>query len=55
MNDIYGDVDMSANPVDYLLDPQEPKEEKSVLLATGSADPYAYLYNVGEVMNSSFL
>ncbi|CDH60107.1 wd repeat domain [Lichtheimia corymbifera JMRC:FSU:9682] len=26
----------------------EPKEEKSVLLATGSADPYAYLYNVGE-------
>ncbi|KAG1219422.1 hypothetical protein G6F35_007502 [Rhizopus arrhizus] len=48
MNDIYGDVDMSANPVDYLLDPQEPKEEKSVLLATGSADPYAYLYNVGE-------
>ena len=25
------------------------KEEKSVLLATGSADPYAYIYNVGEV------
>lgn len=24
-------------------------EEKSVLLATGSADPYAYLYNIGEV------
>lgn len=30
----------------------EPKEEKSVLLATGSADPYAYLYNVGEVFNN---
>ncbi|KAH8548820.1 WD40-repeat-containing domain protein [Umbelopsis sp. PMI_123] len=28
-------------------------EEKSVLLATGSADPYAYLYNIGE--NSSEL
>jgi hypothetical protein len=24
-------------------------EEKSVLLATGSAEPYAYLYNIGEV------
>lgn len=29
-------------------EPDAPKEEKSVLLATGSADPYAYLYNVGE-------
>ncbi|KAI9276946.1 WD40-repeat-containing domain protein [Phascolomyces articulosus] len=32
---------------DY-LDLPEMKEEKSVLLATGSADPYAYIYNVGE-------
>ncbi|CAO3697574.1 unnamed protein product [Rhizopus microsporus] len=45
----YGDIDIATTPVDYLLDPQELKEEKSVLLATGSADPYAYLYNVGEV------
>ncbi|KAG2211100.1 hypothetical protein INT46_004699 [Mucor plumbeus] len=47
-NDIYGDSDLTPNPGDYLFDAQEPKEEKSVLLATGSADPYAYLYNVGE-------
>ncbi|KAI9487453.1 MAG: WD40-repeat-containing domain protein [Benjaminiella poitrasii] len=48
-NDIYADSDLiSNNPGDYLFDTQEPKEEKSVLLATGSADPYAYLYNVGE-------
>ncbi|GAN05555.1 WD repeat domain 5B [Mucor ambiguus] len=47
-NDVYGDVDLTPNPGDYLFDTQEPKEEKSVLLATGSADPYAYLYNVGE-------
>ncbi|KAI8882246.1 WD40 repeat-like protein [Backusella circina FSU 941] len=47
-NDVYGDPDMTTNPGDYLFDSQEPKEEKSVLLATGSADPYAYLYNVGE-------
>ncbi|KAG1459361.1 hypothetical protein G6F56_006178 [Rhizopus delemar] len=47
-NDVYGDIDLTTSPADYLLDPQEPKEEKSVLLATGSADPYAYLYNVGE-------
>lgn len=39
---------MLSSGVDY-LDLQEPKEEKSVLLATGSAEPYAYLYNVGEV------
>jgi len=47
-NDVYGDADLAPNPGDYLFDAQEPKEEKSVLLATGSADPYAYLYNVGE-------
>ncbi|KAI8981083.1 WD40-repeat-containing domain protein [Pilobolus umbonatus] len=49
MNDAYGDLDLTNNPNEYLFDTQEPKEEKSVLLATGSADPYAYLYNVGEV------
>ena len=48
INDVYGDSDLTPNPGDYLFDAQEPKEEKSVLLATGSADPYAYLYNVGE-------
>ncbi|CAO3630852.1 unnamed protein product [Mucor hiemalis] len=47
-NDVYGDSDLVPNPGDYLFDAQVPKEEKSVLLATGSADPYAYLYNVGE-------
>ncbi|CEP19939.1 hypothetical protein [Parasitella parasitica] len=47
-NDVYGDSDLTPNPGDFLFDSQEPKEEKSVLLATGSADPYAYLYNVGE-------
>ncbi|KAI8048748.1 WD40-repeat-containing domain protein [Gilbertella persicaria] len=47
-NEVYGDTDLTPNPSDYLFDAQEPKEEKSVLLATGSADPYAYLYNVGE-------
>ena len=38
---------------DY-LDLPEMKEEKSVLLATGSADPYAYIYNVGEVNNNLY-
>ncbi|KAI8393426.1 WD40-repeat-containing domain protein [Radiomyces spectabilis] len=47
-NDVYGDPDLSPNPSEYFNDLAEPKEEKSVLLATGSADPYAYLYNVGE-------
>ncbi|KAI8646785.1 WD40-repeat-containing domain protein [Parasitella parasitica] len=47
-NDVYGDSDLAPNPGDYLFDSHEPREEKSVLLATGSADPYAYLYNVGE-------
>ncbi|OBZ84872.1 WD repeat-containing protein 5 [Choanephora cucurbitarum] len=47
--EVYGDTDLAPNPSDYhSFDTQEPKEEKSVLLATGSADPYAYLYNVGE-------
>ncbi|KAI8384092.1 WD40-repeat-containing domain protein [Blakeslea trispora] len=47
--EVYGDTDLAPNPSDYhSFDAQEPKEEKSVLLATGSADPYAYLYNVGE-------
>ncbi|ORZ23986.1 WD40-repeat-containing domain protein [Absidia repens] len=45
----YGDPDIASTPSDYLTELAEPKEEKSVLLATGSADPYAYLYNVGEV------
>lgn len=40
--------DDDVDPNDYLK-LFEPKEEESVLLATGSADPYAYLYNVGEV------
>ncbi|KAL1927911.1 hypothetical protein VTP01DRAFT_3316 [Rhizomucor pusillus] len=39
--------DDDVDPNDYLK-LFEPKEEESVLLATGSADPYAYLYNVGE-------
>ena len=42
------DTDLLASGGDYVEFP-EMKEEKSVLLATGSADPYAYLYNVGEV------
>ncbi|KAI8145099.1 WD40-repeat-containing domain protein [Fennellomyces sp. T-0311] len=41
------DTDLLASGGDYVEFP-EMKEEKSVLLATGSADPYAYLYNVGE-------
>ncbi|KAI8972008.1 WD40-repeat-containing domain protein [Mycotypha africana] len=51
VNDSYGDSDLLPNSSDYLFEntvSQEPKEEKSVLLATGSVDPYAYLYNVGE-------
>ncbi|KAI7861853.1 WD40-repeat-containing domain protein [Spinellus fusiger] len=44
--DIYSDGDLTPNP-EY-PETTEPREEKSVLLATGSADPYAYLYNVGE-------
>ncbi|GAA5816702.1 hypothetical protein MFLAVUS_010234 [Mucor flavus] len=47
-NDVYGDSDLTPTTGDYLFDSHEPKEEKSVILATGSADPYAYLYNVGE-------
>ncbi|OAD77205.1 hypothetical protein PHYBLDRAFT_78991 [Phycomyces blakesleeanus NRRL 1555(-)] len=47
INDLYSDPDLVSNPGEY-FDVAEPKEEKSVLLATGSADPYAYLYNVGE-------
>ncbi|ORX48481.1 WD40 repeat-like protein [Hesseltinella vesiculosa] len=43
------DTDAATAPGDYLLELAEPREEKSVLLATGSADAYAYLYNVGEV------
>ncbi|KAI8078625.1 WD40-repeat-containing domain protein [Halteromyces radiatus] len=49
MTNEYGDPDFQSTPSDYLSEIAEPKEEKSVLLATGSADPYAYLYNVGEV------
>ncbi|KAI9219150.1 WD40-repeat-containing domain protein [Blastocladiella britannica] len=37
-----------ADPLDVSsLDPAKPTEEPSMLLATGSADPYAYLYAVG--------
>ncbi|CAO3606838.1 unnamed protein product [Cunninghamella echinulata] len=44
------DSDKSNIKRDYFSSTElGPKEEKSVLLATGSADPYAYLYNVGEV------
>ncbi|CAO3606834.1 unnamed protein product [Cunninghamella echinulata] len=43
------DSDKSNIKRDYFSSTElGPKEEKSVLLATGSADPYAYLYNVGE-------
>ncbi|KAG0170902.1 hypothetical protein DFQ28_001421 [Apophysomyces sp. BC1034] len=44
----YNSADLVPSPGEYLAELAEPKEEKSVLLATGSADPYAYLYNVGE-------
>ncbi|SAM09249.1 hypothetical protein [Absidia glauca] len=44
----HSDHDYPSIPSDYLSELAEPKEEKSVLLATGSADPYVYLYNVGE-------
>ncbi|KAI8339023.1 WD40-repeat-containing domain protein [Chlamydoabsidia padenii] len=49
-NNDHNDHDYSSIPNDYLSELAEPKEEKSVLLATGSADPYVYLYNVGEVI-----
>ncbi|KAI8064541.1 WD40-repeat-containing domain protein [Gongronella butleri] len=42
------DIDAASAAGDYLLEMAEPREEKSVLLATGSVDPYAYIYNVGE-------
>jgi COMPASS component SWD3 len=34
------------------INPSSSIEEKSVLLATGSSDPYVYLYNIGEVRYS---
>ncbi|RUS12954.1 hypothetical protein BC937DRAFT_86614 [Endogone sp. FLAS-F59071] len=51
-DDLYGDADTNL-AVDASFSKEKPPE-RSVLLATGSADPYAYLYNVGEVSVSAF-
>lgn len=52
-NDLYGDAD--TNLATDASPSKEKPPERSVLLATGSADPYAYLYNVGEVSVLAFI
>ncbi|RUS14250.1 hypothetical protein BC938DRAFT_477450 [Jimgerdemannia flammicorona] len=46
-DEFYSDADVQIVVED--MAGKEAPPERSVLLATGSADPYAYLYNVGEV------
>ncbi|CAG8436007.1 17149_t:CDS:10 [Funneliformis caledonium] len=46
-NDIFDAGDPKTDPADNVTYERDKPLEASLLLATGSADPYAYLYNVG--------